>query len=462
MENEEKNTLDVNNEAEKEETAEETEAVAEETPVTEEEPAEKKADEIDGEYNAEKAAPTMNDINSFKPMTYFNDGTRTIDEDIENIRKTHMKQMNSTKVFDIVSLVLMLIAFAGVLLVTFLVKDESMAWVTWVVLGVAIAVILTCFILSTVFNKKRTKATQDYLTAYEDASNGYAISSLGVENPMLYTQGTVDNEKVIQAHYFSTINSIGSRAIIEAKRKDKDLSIAEIAVQIPAISYVSANAKPADLFDFDGKPYVKDISSSTTETVTGTTEIPTKDMTLLDLDLAGEASGMEDTQIRRNDEIKAKKSRANEPTETTSGLFGKFVSYDMKVSSQESFIVAFMGDRKNTVLPDYVKGFQAIHVPGLRSNIVVYAADIRYSKVFFDVNGVKLLNGLVTGTTIQSAFLSVNSYGTHLGITLSDNIMQLPLKPLRSLGVFDSYKECMDAAFAFIDYVDDVKIKTEA
>lgn len=466
MENEEKNTLDENTMAEEEN---KNEAIDENSPEADNEEAnenesaaseDEKADAIDGEYNEAKASASVSNPDAFVPMTYFNDGTRTIDEDIENIRKNSMKQMNSSKVFDVISLVLMILAFVGVILVTFLIKDENLAWVTWVVLGVAVAIILGCFIVSTVLNKKRTKVVQSYLTQYEDASNGYAIASLEVENPMIYTQGTVDNQKVIEAHYFSTINSIGSRAIIEGKRKNRDFSIAEVAVQIPPVSYASCNAKPSDVFDFDGNRYVPD-TSSTTETMTGTMEIPTKNMTLLDLDLAGEASGMDDTQIRRKDEIKAKKSRYNEPTETTSGLFGKFISYDMKVSSQEAIIVSFMGDRKYTVLPDYVKGFKAIHVPGLRSNIVVYASDIRYSKVFFDNEGVKRLNALVTSTVVQSAFISINSYGSHVGITLCDSIMQLPMKPIRSLGIFDSYKDCMEAAFGFIDYVDKTRLHTE-
>jgi hypothetical protein len=38
-------------------------------------------------------------------------------------------------------------------------------------------------------------------------------------------------------------------------------------------------------------------------------------------------------------------------------------------------------------------------------------------------------------------------------MTLSDDIMQLPIKQLAHLGSFDLYKDCTDKAFAFIDYV---------
>jgi hypothetical protein len=38
-------------------------------------------------------------------------------------------------------------------------------------------------------------------------------------------------------------------------------------------------------------------------------------------------------------------------------------------------------------------------------------------------------------------------------MTLSDDIMQLPIKQLAHLGSFDLYKDSTDKAFAFIDYV---------
>jgi hypothetical protein len=112
-----------------------------------------------------------------------------------------------------------------------------------------------------------------------------------------------------------------------------------------------------------------------------------------------------------------------------------------------------MGNQDNTVLPDYLTGFKAIKVPTLRNNIVVYAVNPKTISKFFDEEGCRLVNDFVPNTVVQSAFISINSYGSKVGMTLSDDIMQLPIKQLAHLGSFDLYKDSTDKAFAFIDYV---------
>jgi hypothetical protein len=178
-------------------------------------------------------------------------------------------------------------------------------------------------------------------------------------------------------------------------------------------------------------------------------------MTLLDLDLAGEVSGKDDTEIRRRDEMKAKKNQKMVANEISCGLFGKFFSYDMAVSSNEAMIITFMGDRETTVLPTHLTGFKAVKVPGLRSNIVVYVADVRFARNFLDEEGVKRLNAFnVDSNTVQWGFISINSYGSKVGLGLStENLMTLPMKSLRHLGAFDAYKAAVDTTFSFIDYV---------
>ena len=131
----------------------------------------------------------------------------------------------------------------------------------------------------------------------------------------------------------------------------------------------------------------------------------------------------------------------------------------MKVHSSEAMIISFMGDKENTVLPDYISGYQAIKVPGLRSNIVVYATDISQSKIFFSDDAIRNLNEIVTGLYVQSAFISINSYGTKIGLTLSDDIMSLPTKPLKHIGIFDSFKTALEHIFIFVDNVDEKRMK---
>lgn len=445
------------NEVDENEASASLDNTTEEEQVSEEPIEEKKADSIDGDYNGSSQPTSTIDNAYFNEIKYINDGTRTIDEDIECVRKTYMKKLSTSRTCDIVCLVVMVLAFVAVVLVTFLNTNSELAWVTYVVLGVALAIIVGSFVVSSIFNKKRTKVTGDYLKDFEDTTNGYVLSDLSLRDPRLCVEGKLDDQIVIQAHYFRTINAIQSRAIVQARRKERDFICGEVAVIIPPVSYIQANTKPNDYLTLEGVPYVP---SETNPTLTGTQEIPTKDMTLIDLDLSSEASGNSKELDKRNkDSEKAKKRAGNAPTETQTGLYGKIISYDMKVTSEEAFIITFMGNKETTVLPDYTSGFSAIKVPGLRNNIVVYAANINASASFFSEENVRLLNKIVPDMAVQSLFISVNSYGSKIGLTLSDDIMSLPFKQIKHIGSFDSFKTALDDAFAFLDRVDELRIK---
>ncbi len=454
MEEENKNIVnnDFNNSEKKEESSLNENNSTQEV-VSSESKEEKPLDAVNGDYNSKKATPTVEDA-FFKSATYVNDGTRTFDEDIERIRKTNLSKMNSSKVFDYVFLGLMILAFAGVILVTFLNKNGSKA-ITYTVVGIAFAIILAGFILSSIFNKKKAKIVNEYLDQYEDATYSYVLSNLEVRDLKYCISAKISDQDVIQSHYFRTINAIQSRAAITGKRNGLDIHGAEVAVSIPPIPFTVANAKPTDLINLDGSKY----DPQTSETMTGTQEFATKDMTLIDLNVASEASGSSKIQDKRRKDAYKASQKAGQTNETSTGFFGKFFSYDMKVHSSEAMIISFMGDKENTVLPDYISGYQAIKVPGLRSNIVVYATDISQSKIFFSDDAIRNLNEIVTGLYVQSAFISINSYGTKIGLTLSDDIMSLPTKPLKHIGIFDSFKTALEHIFIFVDNVDEKRMK---
>ncbi len=410
-------------------------------------------DEINGDYNRKNENNT--NANAFyKPLTYVNDGTRTIDEDIERIRKSNMSKMNSSKIFDIISLVVMIIAFAGVVLITLLNKSGNKA-LTYSVVGVAIALVLGCFFLSSLLNKKKSKVVNEYLDQYEDATYSYVFSAINVTKGEYCLAAKIEDLDVINAHYFNTINAIQSRAAVIGKRNGLDFHGAEVAVSIPSVAYTVCNSKPEDLINLDGSTY----NAQTCETMTGTQEFATKDMTAIDLNVASDLQGNKKVQNKREKDIYKATHKTNQPSETSTGFFGKFFAYDMKVHSSEALIISFMGDKEYTVLPDYLTGYQAIKVPGLRSNIVVYATDIKSSAVFFDETSIKILNEVTPDYTVQSAFLSVNSYGTKVGVTLSDEIMSLPIKEMKHIGTFDSYKNAVANLFKFVDYIDEKRMK---
>lgn len=429
-----------NEEAEKAETAEENNGASEE-----EKPAEEvKPDDISGEYNGKNTNGENNPY--FTPIRYINDGTIAIDDQIETLRQNYSKKLGKSRIINIISVVMMVLAFVAVILVTVLKTDETPSWVIWVTLGIALVIIIAAFALTTVFNKKNAKIAKEYLGEYEDTLNGFVLTDLNVVDPMLCVDAKVDDQEIIQAHYFHTIERIESRAVVEGKRNDYNFSVSEVAVVIPPTKVTDANKKPEDLVNLDGTTYEEpDIPN----TMTGTQEVQSKDMTMVDISLSDEVMNDKEAKKRAKDQKKAKE---NQVTEVSSGLFGKFYSYDKAVDSQESVIICFMGSQEYTVLPSYTTGFKAVKVPGLRSNIVVYCADPRMAAPFFDEKGVELLNAITPNFAVQSLFISLNSYGSKVGIMLSDDIMQLPLKKLNHLGAYDLYKQATDEAFAFVDY----------
>lgn len=439
----------MNENEEKEEINTEAQKPLENNADAENQPEEKeeiKKDDISGTYNG--VAQTL-DNTYFNPIRYIYDKTIAIDDDIEKSRDRFAKKIKKGKIVDRLSVAMMLIAFVGVILVTLLNKgDNKIDWLTYVVLGVAIAIIIASFILTTVINKKTGKDTKEYLNEYEDMLNGYVISDLNVENPTLCIDAKINDQDIIQAHYFHTINKIESRAVVEGTRYGKHFSLGEVAVIIPTISLNKANEKPVDMVNLDGSLYIKE---PVTDTMTGTQEVATaKDMTVVDLDLSNEVMNEGESKKREKD---LKKSAQGQQTDTATGLFGKIYSYDMKIESDQAFIIAFMGLRNATVLPTNLTGFKAVKVPSLRNDIVVYCTEPQKAAGFFDEEACRILNSITPNQVVQSLFISVNSYGSKIGMTLSDDIMQLPIKQLEHLGSYESYKDCTDKSFAYIDYV---------
>ncbi len=409
----------------------------------EEKPEEKKADDVSGIYNG----TTQNlDNTYFNHIRYVNDGTIPIDEGMEANRASFQKKISKGKIIDYVSIGLILLGFVGVILTFFLNKgDNAISWLNYLIIGVCLGIVVLSFILTTVFNKKTAKLTKEYLNDYEDMLNGYVISDLKVDDPTLCVDAKANDQDVIQAHYFHTISRIESRAVVEGKRYGKRFSIAEVAVVIPPVNIAKASKKPEDLVNFDGSTFV---AAPISNTDTGTEEIVAADMTKVDFSLANEIN--DQAKKREKDQ---KKASANRQTETATGLFGKIYSYDMCVESEDAMIICYTGNSENTVLPDNLTGFKAVKVPGLRSNIVVYAVNPKNIEKFFDEEGVKKANAFMINQVVQYMFISINSYGSKIGMTLSDDIMQLPIKQINHLGAFENYKDATDKAFAFIDHV---------
>lgn len=408
-------------------------------------------DLVEGTYNG-KGRNTSSVPAYFQPVHPLDDSV-TIDEQIDALAKETGKKFKKNSVLNGLCMGVILVVFAAVLLATFLTRGKAgLAWIQWTMLGIGLVFVIASFILSSLISKQRGKIAREYLQIYQDKINGYVAPELNLEDSQLALDAKFDDFDVFKAHYFKNVNNIESRCIVEAKRNGKEFRMGEVSVIVPARSVADANHKPTNLLSLDGTPYVPQVSS---DTVTGTQEVASKDMTVLDLDLSDEANFQKENEKRNRDIEKA--NRQDGGKEIVSGLFGRLHVYDMKVSSHEALIIAYMGDKNNTCLPDSITLFPAVHIPGLRSNIVVYVTDPKTSAKFFDEEGVRRINSIETNNVLQSAFIAINSYGTRVGMTLSDDIMRLPNKSITCVGSYDTYRSAIVNAFSFIDYVDEKK-----
>lgn len=450
--------------AEEKTTAEESPATEEGAAPAPEEPTEENGvhdlsdhkpavpDQIDGEYHPVVNPQQADQQLVFSPVQYHNDKTHTIDEDLESIRKIYAQKIGKSSIFNIVSMVVMLVAFVAVLLVSLLNTGENaITWLTWVIFAIAIVLIVASFVTSHFVYKKASKVNIQYLTVYQDAISGYLAEKLEIQNPLFCAEAKLDDQDAIQAHYFETINAISSRCVLRGERRGRPVETGECLIIMPDKTFEDCNKRPEHLTNLDGTPYVP----GGAETTTSTQELPADDMTMLNLNLSDElAKSAKEKNKRARQESRAKKGASRQPTGTRNGLFGRLYSYRMRIDPEESFILSFMGNKENTVLPDYISNFTPVHVPGLKKNIVVYLADVQKAAKFFDEEGIKLLNEVETDSVVQSLFVSVNSYGVKIGMNLSDDIMELPMrKPVRR-GCVETFVKASKAAFDFVDYVE--------
>lgn len=405
-------------------------------------------DQIDGEYHP-VANPAEVGSDVFAPVHYHNDKTHTIDEDLENIRKTYAKKIGKSSRFNIISIVLMAVSFVGILLTIILNDSEELAWVTWVVFGIALVLIIGSFVGSNIIYKKATGVSMEYLSVYQDAVSGYIAEKLDVKDPLFSAAGTIDDQEVIQAHCFKTINHIRSRCVLRGERNGRPFVTGECVIGIPDKTIEEANARPENLVNLDGTPYVPDPR----ETTTSTQELPANDMTMIDIDLADELSSHKEREKREKEADRMRKNAAK-PVTIRNGLVGRFYSYRLRIDPEESFIICFTGNPENTTLPDYVSNFTPVHVAGLKKNIVVYLADLEKGAKFFDESMVSLLNEIAVDNVVYSLFLSMNSYGVKIGMNLSDDIFELPMRNPVSLGCMDTFVTASQKAFAFVDEVE--------
>ena len=115
--------------------------------------------------------------------------------------------------------------------------------------------------------------------------NGYTLSNLHLDDAKIAPEAKIEDKEVIEAHYFRTITSIQSRAVVRAKRNQYSFTCSEVAVVIPQAAIEDCNKVPLDYLNRDGTPYIEDTANSGTTTVFGTQEISSS-VTRIDTEIA--------------------------------------------------------------------------------------------------------------------------------------------------------------------------------
>ena len=381
---------------------------------------EKLADAMDGIYN--KDASTENAIKKeFVPLMEVGDDFESFKNSIEEKRKEYVEIDSKKKRVSRISSIVIAVFLVAALIILILsnVKNGEnklipQTWIPITVVSIAAACSIGMSIFSYIYNKKYSTNTRKYFDVYQNAVAAYLLKPLDISEGKIAVDGKLSDNLLIQAHYFSTIVAINSRALVVAKRKDDEINFGEIACSIPNMSEEQTYQLPT-LYNFQTDeeiPYQAEIYKES------------------------------------NDNNKRSAFEARNPEMT--GLLGRLLSLSYKVESSASFIVVFRGDKKNTIMPTNVNKYKAYKDERLKDNIVLYLASDD-AKFAFSDETMAILNDVVIDDVVTSGFVSVNSYGTEIVLNISDALMTLPTdKPVDQKAV-ETARDDFKILVSFID-----------
>ena len=174
----------------------------------------------------------------------------SIEELVESKRAPMYKFLLNSK---IVSYLIMGASFLIMifLLITVLVKtpenlNDLFQVLQFVGIGLVIILLGANFIYSHFITKKQKKRVNEYLTDISKLiySHCYGVG-VGVENPKLSPNGKIDVQDVINAHLYTVINRVESRALVTGTVNGVELRTADVAVIVPTSITALSGIKPS-------------------------------------------------------------------------------------------------------------------------------------------------------------------------------------------------------------------------
>ena len=367
---------------------------------------------IDGEYNPNaRSQRNLAEQVTYDPLVAENlNPDLTISQMMTIEKDTFSNHYKKFNMFRIAVFIVVAVAIVGVIITIFLANKDELQWVLWTVISIAIVILLACVFVNRYFRIKITKQINDYLSkwAITMASNVYATHP-DVKDAKIAINGNVEDKDVFNAHYYSVIRDITSRFRIEAKYLDRDYSDCETSIMTNADVEVIGGINP---------------NKEVTENAEGETAVA-----------APEAKPV--NKVNKNARINA--------------LFGKFISYDLKLNNNEGIIICFTAP--DFYLPTNLKNHFEVSIEGLPEYIKVYTTDEEFANKLLNENVKATLNAIVPDNVFTGGFISMNSHGTKIGLNFSDDIMRLPIDSVPSEESLTTYKRIVYAVLDFLKVV---------
>jgi len=343
--------------------------------------------------NSQKDSPETNDEfidlpecpEDFVCENYVNEKRKTFDDIMKSSRR-------SSTVTMIISVGLLILGF--VLNTTL---DSSLAWISYVIFGLALVVIIVSFVFSSRGRKKIYSSVDNYVKDVIFGVDQYVFDQTGLTQMKVSPKGKAKLEDIVDAHYFDTINNFNSRNIVKGLYKNKPIHVSELAVRIPY-------QKPLDKLE-DGS--------------------------------SNQAAPA------------AKKKNIKTPSESF-GIFGKYFSLPVKADDEESFILLLRGP--NACLPTYLDGYKEITISDLNAAYLCWGKnEERVQKLFDNEKLIEVLNGFSPNASLENVMISFNTKGLKVCLNYNESVMEIPMQKPVEGKPFETYKNDVRRVLDLVD-----------
>lgn len=315
---------------------------------------------------------------------YVNEKRKTFDD----IMKSSRRSSTITMVISVALLIL------GFVLNTSL--DTSLAWISYVIFGIALVVIIVSFVFSSRGRKKIYGSVDNYVRDVIIGVDQYAFDQRGLTQVSVSPKGKADLQDIVDSHYFETINNFNSRNLIKGLYNGKEIKVAELAVRIPY-------QKPLDKVEGDNQ----------------------------------------------DDKPVSKKKKTATPTESF-GIFGKYFSLPVKAKEDESFILLLRGP--NACLPTYLDGYKEMTISDLNSAYLSWAInEEKARKLLSDEKLIEVLNGFSPNESLENVIVSFNEKGLKVCLNYNESVMEIPMQKPVEGKPFETYKNDVRRVLDIVD-----------